>query len=227
MSMIQRISFPKVAVSLILLVLLCILAYFASRYYRDEFERVRKEKISELVTVSELKTAQITEWYTDEFDDGLSISQSSFIVPAIRRILFSSGGEDKHELLFYLNDLKSEHGYEDVMICDAEGNLLISTRESAVVPNYFADVLSQSFNKNEVVSTGLFLCSNCNKAHIDFIAPVTIDSNLTLFLVLRIDPSGFLYPLLSFDPTSSPGAESILLMPDSTGLLIVSPSRFH
>ena len=198
-------------------------------YIRNGIASVKKKMGNELVSIAELKRNGITEWYLDEINDAAVISANTFLHSVYLKSISSGDEVAGNDLIVFLNDLKTEHGYSEIFITDEEGNLRLSTNPDYAGPDTFlVDFIKEAVREKKVVCTDLYRSPANGAPRIDFIAPLALpEGEYQRAIVLSIDPYDYLYPLLSFYPSPGKSSESVLFMKEGNQMLVLSNLRFE
>ncbi|MBI5075837.1 MAG: PAS domain S-box protein [Nitrospirae bacterium] len=202
-----------------------LIAFAGYFYYRNEERTIRQEKESELKSIAELKIKQISDWYKDELNDAGVISRNPFLMEVVHKYLNSNS--DKSHLVTYLNQIKAEHGYSDIILTAAEGKLLSSSDKALQhVEPAIAKAAKQAVRQKSAVSTDVYRGSVHNVTRIDFISPISDNNNsVVAALVFRMDPDDFLYPLLESWPTSSRTSETYIARKEEDSVIVLNKLR--
>lgn len=193
----------------------------------SEFESARKETSGELRSIAGLKAAQLSAWYVDELDDA-SVLSYSYVLNALLERAITTGEKDALiKLQLYLDELKLEHNFEDVLLIGPEGEVLYAAIESsAKTDQRLLSTIRQAFVLQKPVSTDLFICGVHNRIHIDFVAPMQIKGvQKKIALVLRVNPDDFIFPLVAFWPDPGRTTESVLVRIEGDSVLILNPPK--
>jgi len=228
----QRKLFPDRGKSVFILaigLIFMMLIVAAIFYIRNGIASVKKKIGNELVSIAELKRNGITEWYLDEINDAAAISANTFLHAVYLKSISSGDEASGADLITFLNDLKTEHGYSEIFLTDVEGNLRLSTSADSSGPGTaLVGFIKEAVREKMVICTGLYLSPVNNAPRIDFIAPLALpEGELQSAIVLSIDPYDYLYPLLSFYPSPGRSSESVLLMKEGDQVLVLSNLRFE
>jgi PAS domain S-box-containing protein len=216
-------SSKKQAVLLLIIISAFVVAagYF---YYHNEIETVRHLKKNELQAIIESKSNDISDWYLDELADANTITENEFL----REILDQQqiGKENKTRLNRFLDEIKTEHGYYDIILTDLPGNVITSTTGITELEHPLPERLRQSLSKNQVISTDLYI-SKSNSVQIGFISPIK-DKNKRAFaaLIYLFDADKVFFPLVNRWPVSSESAEIVLTEIRRNRIIYLNKLRF-
>ncbi|NTW26100.1 MAG: PAS domain S-box protein, partial [Lentimicrobium sp.] len=198
-------------------------------YYNNEIVSARKDKSNELRSIAALKQSQISAWYADQLMDATVLSQNSRLLAAISAAVTSGSEEEKEAVNNYLDELKLEHGYNEVILTNNEGALLFTTENTVYAPDeQLVEYIRQSVVQKKVISTDLYKCHFHNNVHIDFLAPLdSPEFTEPVVMILRMNPDDFIYPLLSYWPGPGRTSETVLLRKEGDSILMLNELRFH
>lgn len=187
--------------------------------YLNEKNSVIKAKALELESSNKIKIKQTKEWYKDELNDASSISQNSFLRSAVSEALRSKGISSNGNVLNYLQNLISEHGYNGVFITSSDGIMLFNSGQESIPGTVLIDYIKKATQQGITVTTNLYYSRDGN-AYFDIIAPLLYDVNhQPAALVFRIDPDDYLLPLLTFNSVYTKTSETIIFKPEGDSVI--------
>ena len=194
--------------------------------YLNERNSVIKAKAIELESSNKIKIKQTEEWYKDELNDALSISQNSFLRSAVSEALRNKVTNSNGNVLNYLQNLISEHGYKEVFITSADGIMLFNSGQESIPDTELIDYIKKAAQQDITVTTNLYYSRNSNICF-DIIAPLLYDVNhQPAALVFRIDPNDYLLPLLTFNSVYTKTSETIIFKPEGDSVIPYNNFRF-
>lgn len=207
-----------------LVVFLLIVCFSGYLYIRSEFQSATIETSGKLKSISGLKKAQLSVWYHDELDDAAVLSNSKILSSLLQKAINPGSNSDRQLLELHLHELKLEHGYEDIVIVNSDGEVLFSVEKStATTDQKLVAAISQAFALQRPVSTDLFLCRIHKRIHIDFVTPIEVEGvEQRIALVLRKNPDDFIFPLLAFWPDPGKTTESVLVRIEGDSILFLN-----
>ncbi|HDQ45961.1 MAG TPA: PAS domain S-box protein, partial [bacterium] len=196
-------------------------------FYRLEAGFIRREKKEGLIAVAELKASQIAGWYADELEDAALLAQNARLLRLTQRRLTRGEDYPLSRLLGHLSSIQQEHGYAHVALFDTRGNrIAASDPEFTELDTHTAALLPLAVAEKTVISTGLYECGIHDIIHLDFLAPVLdAEGEPVAVLILQIDPSDFLFPLIHLWPTPSRTAETLIVRIEGDSVLFLNELR--
>jgi PAS domain S-box-containing protein len=212
-------------VSAITIAILSLGGYF---YYNYSAKQIRTEKENDLLAITKLKNNQIVQWRKERIADAKIITNSRFFANGIEEWLIDRNlNQLNDDILEQLQSAISNYGYEDIFLVSTKGEFYLS-----VLPNLkeIDDVtktkILQVSNKNEISFTDFYYCTEHHTIHYDIIAPIkNNDNDIIAYLVFRINPYEFLYPLIQSWPLPSKSAELLLVSKDGDSVLFLNELR--
>jgi PAS domain S-box-containing protein len=184
------------------------------RHSRDSY---REAAGKQLQSIAELKVRQIEDWLGERYSDARMTGTS----PLFSRLLAEwrrDGDPDTREhLLARLEDYRAAYRYRDVLVCDAQGNILLRAGPASHhgVMNTLRESVTRALASGKPSMTGLFLMQDPppEHVHLDFVAPLAPSAEkktADAAIVLRTDVESTIYSLLQTWPVPSRSAETIL-----------------
>jgi len=220
----SRKSHAKISLAFALLIpLISVPAYIVFQQYKSG---IKTAKQSELNAIAMLKTKQMSDWMKERKNDARTITDDPLFISELERWL--KGGEKdraaRTRLLSRIESLRKKNNYISVLILDDKANIRISTSST------------ESINKDktlahEVIKTGEIHFSDFHPVGIDHdieldvAAPILSGKHTIGVILLRNDPSIFLYPIIQVWPTLSQSAETLLIERDEESVIFLNELR--
>ncbi len=215
---------PLIVFVIAISIILVISGYY---FYIVRTDSVRAEKQEILKGIAELKITQISNWFYEKLDHTMYFTRDRELAPKIERLvsgISNSINFDTHE---YLSYLKTHYSFNDVFVAGLDGYIYTGERRGENIDKHSKALLAEAEKSGEVVCSDLYISERDNKIFIDFIAPVKNQSNnLFAFLVFRIDPEEYLYPLIQSWPTSSESSETLIIRDEGSNILFLNEPRY-
>ncbi len=200
-------------------------------YYRTEIGAIKDHQYDDLHAITALKITQIRAWRNARIAGLKVLVESPYFRDAVTDFVRNPHSKDTESLLRQQLELvNSEYAYNDVMLVDTGGGILLSLNHESSPADL--DPISRLTVEDALRSRGAVfgdfnLCSVCGRIHIDAAAPVVgKDDAPVAVLVFRIDPQTLLYPLVQSWPTPRKSAETFLVRKDGDNVLYLNDLLF-
>jgi len=220
--------FPVVLSILFMLLTTCILAagYLYSRYieknYRLEVER-------QLVSILNLKISELEHWQRERSADaGLFYENDVFANLFNRMISYPEDTESRRQVNIWLKKIRASKEYKSALAFDASGTFLLSAEPlqepfCSEIERHRASVL----RTRKVTFLDLHRDGPDKPIHLSILIPVSDKERPLGMIVLIMDPTKYLYPLIQGWPTESGTAETLLVRKEGKNVLFLNELRFH
>lgn len=219
----------KWQVLLLLLVFSILLATGGYIYYQYSLYRILTEKGDELKVISQLKADQIEQWVKERMSETEYFSTTSEIVNNIRDLKNDKFNQSAiNHLLSSLSSIKKNHGYDEIFIFLNTKELLFSLNgENKLIDSTLENRIDSSIVQNKAAFNDFYYCKVHKKIHLDLIAPVKSsgDNVPIAYLVMRIDPNNFLFPLIESWPIPSKTSEMLIFRKEANSVLFLNQLR--
>lgn len=185
-------------------------------YEKNTTKEISKESIIE---ISELKSQQLKDWYSDEVNDAALVSNNPFLVDLI--INYRSKELNYHLLVKFLNQIKTEHLYSEVILLTLQGDYIASTNAGlAFDDSVEIDYFRESLKSDSVYVSDIFRSENDRSQYLDFISYVKDHSNRNIAsLVFRKNPVPSFNEVVTNRPFEYKTAESYIVKTNEKGEL--------
>jgi PAS domain S-box-containing protein len=210
----------------ILLSILLIIGGFL--YYRYEEKKILTEKYNELKAIAGLKINQIEQWRIERIGDANILSQSYLFKTAVEKYLADKhNSSSEKDVLGQLLLFQNQYSYNNILIAGPGGKLFVSLdpeiKSLDTVTLFF---INKAIKQKKAIFTDFYYCHLHKQIHLDIIAPViTKENKLVAVLILRIDPTVYLYPLMQSWPMPSKSAETLIVRKDGDSVTFVNELR--
>jgi PAS domain S-box-containing protein len=200
------------------------------RYYQSEKNKTVKEKQTELSAIADLKVEQINQWRSERLGDANIIFKNNIIIHQIES--FFRVPEERHrkqELLLWMKSMVQSYSYSDVLLIEPSGTVKLSATKSKDLTYQGQENIKKVIRDREVLISDLYRSDVENTIHLDILVPLVSperrDTSVIGIMLLRINPSQLLFPLIQSWPTSSRTSETLLLRRDGDSVLFLNELR--
>ena len=186
----------------------------------------------DLVTIADLKAAQIVSWRRERLVEAKSLYYNSMMSHRIRSFL--KGAEDiavREELHSWMEQLRDAGGYSKVILFRPDAELITSvSADSIPLKSHYLDLVTKAAQTQEIIFTDLHYDPVTDIIDIDLVIPLMYRENgqnkCIAVLLIDIDPHRYLYPLIRSWTSPSFSGESFLVRRDGNDVLYLSNLRF-
>ncbi len=186
----------------------------------------KAEEVARLQAIAGVKARQIADWLDERQGDAL-FAQSSRYWAELYRSWRDRGDQTSLERLRNrLDQYREAKGFFDVLLMDGRGELVWDTRgdRPAVGPALVA-AARQAAADDRVGRVGPYR-DPAGRLWIDFVSPLTSQDKVPgPVVVLRVDPTAHLFPLLRTWPVPSPSGETLVFRRDGDQVLFLNGLR--
>jgi len=210
---------------ILVFVLLTIIIISASvLFYQYRQGEIKKEKYIELSAIGELKMNQIVSWRDEKIADALVLSHDIILNNAIDRFFKYKTAADSLLLSQWFNEYKKQKQYISIILSDRNSNFRIS---DCIPFNFDRLLFEKALRDKKPVMSDLY---NINKSlFLDIYAPLadagTSEAPSNGMIILRINPSKYLYPVIQSWPTPSKSSEILLFRVEGDSLVYLNKLR--
>ena len=205
---------------------------FGIIYFNYQRKNLLTSKQIELSSISYLKIKQITQWRLDWINDGKFLGENTMLVKKYSEYMNHPANlELKKEILQSLKSLTENFDCKDALLIENNGKVRLAYPDvDTLIGAHLKPLLPEIIKQREIVLSDLHKTELVSFVHLDLVVPL-IDSskNDTLvfgLLVLRIDPSKVLFPLLKSWPAPNQSAETFLLKREGDEIVYLSELRY-
>ena len=226
---IEKSAFPKWLIALFLLLVLSILIG-GYRFYLNNDQQSRLKAEDELGAISRLKTDEVAAWRAERLADASYITEDPFFESAIADWMTKQSPELTDQIRAKFRTLLRNHNYNNVLLVDADGTVRLNL--SGTPSRLAAEMLQQlaiALRENKSILTDFHFDPESNTPELDLIVPLSDpEGNArtpSSAVIMSINPSYFLYPLIQSWPTPSQSAETLLIRRDGNDALFLNELR--
>lgn len=208
------------------LAIVIIALIIASGYFIFNAERkaILNEKYAQLELITKLKISWIENWHADEINDAIIISDDLFLIEYLNDWLSTSDSHYYSRLSAHLNSILRQHDFFSLKIVNESGQVIISaTNDYEDLEDFLLDYLSKAMISDEVIHTDFHQSEYHDVFQIDYIKRIR---NSEYFIVITIDPTNDIMPMIELWPVPSRSAETAIFRIDETGLQSISNLRY-
>lgn len=199
--------------------------------YRTQENDARKSVYANLQAIGELKANQVAAWRAERLGDAGVLQDSGFFLAAVTKWLSNPDDALSTQLLNRCKSLQTHYHYHDVVIADLNGQIRLSASgDRTTLTTEERAAINDCLQTRKPTFSDFYFSANENKGpRLSVVLPISpgpeSDASVICVILLQIDPSIFLYPLLSSWPIPSTTAESLLIRRDGDSVLFLNELR--
>ena len=194
-------------------------------YMRQEQSRLRANGGQNLEVIADLKSSLIANWRQERIIDARLFSRTSSVPRQVEQFLANPKLEQARlETRLWLSALLQGGTYLSVELLDANRSRQLGFPEDITsgAPKLYGPI-EEALTTNQIVLTDLHRNGQSDEIHMDLVCPLsavmfegarpssTGPSVPRAFLILRVAPKQWLYPVIDAWPAASRTAETLLL----------------
>lgn len=225
-----RLQLPWTLITLFFLVSAGVLV-FGLFYIRSQRTNILNSGMSELSSISDLKTGQINQLRLARLREARYLSEDYLLIRKLKELLKNPQNTSlRAELSESFRSLASNFNYKNIFLLDSRGTQNLSWPEKdTIIGKYLRSRLPEVLTARKGILTDLHIDSQVGFVNLNLVLPLidrsTADSTIFGMLSLRIDPREQLYPLVRSWPTSAKSGESYLVRKEGNEILYLNELR--
>ena len=227
----QKSASPRWLIATLALALLILLAGGAW-FYTSQEQQLRQKAEDDLLAIAELKASQIAAWRGERLANAAILTESPFFTAGVSDWLANPQGAIQADILRRFRSMQVNYAYYDVLLADTTGRVLLSLNNGpGLLYEDTMRALAAAFERRQPVMSNLHIGPGDLPPHLDLLSPLFAGSGPDAepfgAVILRVDASQFLYPLLQTWPTQSASAETLIVRQDGDSVLFLNELRLR
>ncbi len=195
-------------------------------FYRDRLASIREEQGRALLTIADVKAAEIASWRRELIADARVMSTNIELGRFVRRVLASPGASATGELPGWVEQMRSQHDYSAVRVFDVSGRLRLSSPPaSPVLAGDVSSFAAEAIRQRKVVFED-FHINVADSIHLGVFAPLFDGGTEPVGAIkFQVDPTRYFYPHLQVWPTPSQSGETLLVRREGDAVVFLNELR--
>jgi len=198
-------------------------------FLRHEEKQIRRQVIDQLESIGQLKNHQIQQWRAERLGDAQVLVDMPFAGEIVSQWLDAPSPERTGKLLGWFRSLQSNYQYSDVILLDAQGQVRLRlAADTGPVNQEIHKKIREAARQHRALLTDLHQVP-LYKPHQDVIGPLyggqAENAPHIGTIILRIDASTFLYPMIQSWPVESRSGETLLVRREGDEILFLNELR--
>ncbi|MHC1781310.1 MAG: PAS domain S-box protein [Anaerolineaceae bacterium] len=197
-------------------------------FFDAQARAIRESHMEQLSSIANLKIRDITQWRGEHISNIQVSAESLFFREAVLNLIHNPGDIALTDrIIDRLRIPTAYYGYTNSMLVLPDKSILVSIdpRFDRLEPQTLA-LLQQTAESGEAVFGDIFRSDIDDRVYIDTAAPIkNADQTIAAFLLFRIDPEVYLYPLVQSWPVPSESAETLLIHVEDDAVVYLNTLR--
>jgi len=200
---------------LVLFIVVCLFVMgFGCYYYLNQAAKIKQAELINLNVIANLKVNQIASWRQERIGDAIQSMENPLLVTALNNYLANPNNlELKTNLIHWMQGLQKASLYKVSILLDDQYRvqLIAGDKGQQIEPEIKQNCLLAATTKR-IVLTDLNRLNSSSEIYMELIIPLFSNHDKCRgWVIFKIDPADFLYPLIQSWPTASPSAETLLV----------------
>ena len=196
-------------------------------FYNKQKKDIYREQTANLRAVADLKANEISRWINERLGDAGLIAENRILTAELLTFLRDrSAGPRQESIRGWMESLRNNYHYQNVLLLDWSGEVVFAlARPYPVIDSAGLDLMEAVRRRKEAVISDLHRLAKMACPYLDVVAPLLAADTVAGFVLLRIDPAEFLYPMIQSWPTPSPSAETLLVHREGNEVVYLNELR--
>ncbi len=199
-------------------------------FYRNEEQHLRDSREKELRAIARLMAERIWEWREKAVADARIIADSPFLQERLSHWMDAQDSEATKLAFQRFQTFRKYYGYQDILLTDINGKVHLSLSDPpASLSSETLKGLDAMVKSHSPVLTEIYQLTEESSPQLDIIAPVNASLGESFpamgAIILRVDPSKVLFPLIQTWPNLSKTAETLLVRREGDYVLFLNKPR--
>lgn len=183
-------------------------------------------------SITFLKLRQIQTWHQEKLGDAAAIKEDEPLINIINQYLNSGDPQLRDELIRWMKVHLNSFDYSNIQLYDKSVDIKISFPENKRISDSSINgKIREVLADKEIMMTDLRGSSGNDSSYMDIIIPLQFRNGsypeLIGVLVLRVDPSKILFPVIKLWPVPSRTSETLILRRDGDSVLYLNTLRYR
>jgi len=203
------------------------IAFFGYFFYQKQKKDAFHEQAMQLQAIADLKALEIKNWLGERISDARMISQNQDRTALLSAFLRDRSSDLRREAIRrWMTVFQDIYHYENVLLLDRQGNVVLAAHpHHALVDSEGRKAMDTARRRRDAVLSDLHSDPQVPHIHMGMVSPLMAGNDVLGFVLLRIDPAQFLYPMVQTWPTPSPSAETLLVRREGDTVLFLNELR--
>ncbi|MHB8906499.1 MAG: PAS domain S-box protein [Melioribacteraceae bacterium] len=199
--------------------------------YNIQKTEIKSSIYSSLESISNFKKDQIIAWRNYRLNDAYEIQgNQSFIHDVKTWYSHKSDFVTKDRIVKWIETLSRDSNYYSIFLLDKKSNIQLSWNDKEKLGKNALKSFKEAVESKKILVSDLHRAETYSHIHIDVMIPLVyrIDGNEEVIglMMIRIDPSKFLYPLIQSLPSPSKTTETELIRREGNNALFLNELRY-
>ena len=196
-------------------------------FYRAQTHAIKEQAQQQLSAIADLKVQQITNWRNERLGDAYVLRENIFVRVAVADWLrLGLDSEQREQINTWLQSYVLRFDYREALLLDPQGKVLAATPDTLPIFEETLQLLRTTADSREPELSDLRISMGTD-SYMELVTPLYNVSKQRLlgFIVFRINPQRFLFPLIQSWPLPSETAETVLVEQRGNDVLYLNELR--
>ena len=200
-------------------------------YYRNYARDFRAEAGRQLSAIAALKVGELVQYRKERMEDAYLFHDNYAFSQLVGRFMEAGEPDARRKLRVWLGKYVAHFQYDRAILLDPQGVVRLAMPESSAPVSAVALVrAAECLRTGQVLVLDFFRHEHDQRVYLDVLVPIFDDDDGHRPLgvvVLRIDPTVYLYPFIRRWPVSSATAETLIVRREGNEAVFLNDLRFQ
>ena len=200
-------------------------------YYRNFEHDFRAEAGHRLTAIAALKVGELVQYRKERLEDAYMFYDNFAFSRLVSRFLGTDEAEARHQLQVWLSKYAAHFQYDRAILLDAQGVVRLSEPESPEPVSAVGRArAAECLRTGQALILDFFRNDSNQRVYLDVLSPIfddAADHRPLGVVVLRIDPTAYLYPFIRRWPVPSDTAETLIVRREGNEAVFLNDLRFQ
>jgi PAS domain S-box-containing protein len=192
--------------------------------------KIQTHEYNELAAISELKSLAVSEWLEERRADARVLSSSPVLARNVGIWLKNTANPTAAlHTKARLEAMLLYGQYSSIILSDAAGRV-----RAAFGKNHYKGLgeatktmVRRTAESGQLQFSDFYLCDLDQEVHLDFLTPLLDGDKVTAVVILRVDPTKYLFPLIQSWPVPRKSSETLIIRREGDSALFLNDLRFR
>jgi PAS domain S-box-containing protein len=200
--------------------------------FRHFVKQDRTDSAHQLAAIADLKTGEIVQWRNERLGDAAVFHRNPTFFALVRRYFYDPDDADAQaQIHSWMAKVQAHLRYDRLCLHDAAGrNRMSVPEETELHESRYSIEADKTLRSGEIAFEDFHVDPRDGRVYLSILVPVLDPETMSApigLLIMRIDPSDYLYPLINRWPTPSPTAETLLVRREGGMVVFLNAIRFR
>ncbi|MGE5862014.1 MAG: hypothetical protein ACM34J_15745, partial [Ignavibacteria bacterium] len=195
-------------------------------FYNDEKNNERRENREYIQTLAKIKSSEIKRWFNERLSDGAYLFSNFYLKENLPSFTASPNKKDSLKIVKVIESMFKNHDYKNIFIINSDKRCIVCMNPDNY-DNFVDDSVNSALERGSIKFSNFYRDPSGSSVDLDIYIPILSPGKSSSVIIMKIDPSKIIFPLIKNWLINNSSGESFLVYREKDSVVFINALKFN